>query len=620
MKKLTAWALLLALCVAMLAGCSTTPDPTEPPTTPPTEAPTTPPTEAPTTPPTEPVEDLLASAKAYIRSMYMSKAGKVTRDFDVVSVVRIGTDSFNVTWTTDAAAEYVTIGEPADNVVTIGIGANPAEEDLKFTLTATVSSGDKSESVTLEYYIPGTPAKASGPVFIDTLVPGASYKFALVQAERGETLYFTGAMSGYYLATSTNVLDAVNVTVEEVEGGYRLFFLKEGVKTYIDIVPRDDNPAKVNVILTEEPTAVYTWDAERKTMTATVGENTWYLGTYGTYNTISASNVSYIEDVSKIGVSQFPASFATYTFDVASVDAPVAGASYKFFLTQAERGETLYFIGEMSGNYLAMSTDPLAGVDVTVEEVEDGYRLFFVKAGVKTYIDIVPREDNPDKVNVVLTEAPTAVYTWDAERKTMTATVGANTWYLGTYNDYNTISASNVSYIEDVSKIGDSQFPATFANYTYDVAAVTAPVAGASYKFFLTQAKRGETLYFTGEMSGNYLATSTNAAAAAKVTAEAVEGGMRFYILKDGVKIYIDIVPRDDNPAKVNAKLVEEPTAVYTWDAERKVYTAVVGETTWYLGTYNDYNTISPSDVTYIADVSKIGDSQFPAQLGTATP
>ena len=617
MKKLTAWALLLALCVAMLAGCSTTPDPTEPPTSAPTEAPTTPPT----TPPTEPAEDLLASAKAYIRSMYMSKAGKVMRDFDVVSVVRIGTEAFNVTWTTDAAAEYVTIGEPADNVVTIGIGANPNEEDLKFTLTATVTSGDKSESVTLEYYIPGTPAKASGPVFLDAPEAGASYKFALVQAERGETLYFTGEMSGYYLATSTNVLDAVNVTVEEVEGGYRLFFLNEGVKTYIDIVPRDDNPGKVNVVLTEEPTAVFIWDAERKTMTATVGENTWYLGTYGTYNTISASNVSYIEDVSKIGVSQFPATFATYLFDVASVDAPTAGASYKFFLTQAELGKTLYFTGEMSGYYLATSEDPMVGVDVTVEEVEGGYRLFFVKAGVKTYIDIVPRDDNPGKVNIILTEEPTAVYTWDAERKTMTATVGENTWYMGTYGTYNTISASNVSYIEDVSKIGVSQFPATFAtiNFTYTPNDAEA-VDGASYVYALVQAERGETLYFTGEMSGYYLATSTNAAAAAKVTAEAVDGGMRFFFLKDGVKTYIDIVPRDDNPGKVNVVLTEEPTAVFTWDAERKVYTAVVGENTWYLGTYGTYNTISASNVSYIEDVTKIGVSQFPAQFGTATP
>ena len=616
MKRLTAWALLLAMCVAMFAGCSNTE-----PTAAPTEAPTTAPTAAPTEPPVDNTAEALENARAYLKTMYKNKAGKVTRDFDVVSAVRVGDDSFNVVWTTDAAAEYVTIGTPVDGAVTIGIGTNLNEEDLKFTLTATLSAGNLTETVSFEFYIPSTPAKTSGPVFVDAPVAGASYKFALVQANRSETLYFTGAMNGYYLATSTNVLDAVNVTVEEVEGGYHLFFMNEGVKTYIDVVPRDDNPAKVNIKLVEEPTAVFTWDAERKTMITTVGENTWYMGTYNDFNTISCSNVSYIEDVSKIGVSQFPATFATYTYDVSTVDAPAAGASYKLFLTQANRSETLYFIGEMSGSYLATSTDPMAGVDVTVEEVEGGYHLFFVKDGVKTYIDVQPREDNPAKVNIKLVEEPTALYTWDAERKTMITTVGENTWYMGTYNDFNTISCSNVSYIEDVSKIGVSQFPAGFAtiNFTYTPNAEEA-VDGQGYVFALVQGNRSETLYFTGEMSGYYLATSTNAAAAAKVFAEAVEGGMRFYILKAGVKTYIDIVPRDDNPAKVNIKLVEEPTAVYTWDAERKVYTATVGENTWYLGTYNDFNTISASNVSYIEDVTKIGVSQFPAQLGTAAP
>ena len=51
MKKLTAWALLLAMIVAMFAGCSTPNEPAE------TTAPAT-------------AEDYLADAKAYIRSMY----------------------------------------------------------------------------------------------------------------------------------------------------------------------------------------------------------------------------------------------------------------------------------------------------------------------------------------------------------------------------------------------------------------------------------------------------------------------------------------------------------------------------------------------------------------------
>ena len=617
MKRLTAWALLLAMVVAIFAGCSTT-EPTEAPTTAPTAAPTTAPTAAPTEP--DNTAEALENARAYLKTMYKSKAGKVTRDFDLVSVVRVGNDSYDVVWTTDAA-EYVTVGAPVDGVVTVTIGENLNEEDVNFTLTATISAKNLSESVSFEFYIPGTPAKASGPVFVDAPVVGAAYKFALVQAERGETLYFTGEMSGNYLAMSTNVLDAVNVSVEETEGGYHLYFVKNGVKTYIDVQPREDNAAKVNIKLVEEPTAVYTWDAERKTLITTVGENTWYMGTYGTYNTISCSNVSYIEDISKIGVSQFPAGFATYTYDIATVDAPVAGASYKFFLTQAERGETLYFNGEMSGNYLAMSTDPLEGVDVIVEEVEGGYHLYFVKDGVKTYIDVQPREDNAAKVNIKLVEEPTALYTWDAERKTMITTVGENTWYMGTYGTYNTISCSNVSYIEDISKIGVSQFPATFAtiNFTFTPNEGEATV-GSSYVFALTQAERGEVLYFAGAMSGNYFATTTNAAQAVKVTVEEVEGGYRFFFMDGETKTYIDI--NEYAEGKAGVRLTTEPTAVFTWNDECKVYVANVAGADRYLGTYSTYNTISASDIKYIAgeNLVKIGVSQFPAQFGTAAP
>jgi hypothetical protein len=212
MKKLTAWALLLAMIVAMFAGCSTPTEPTE------TTAPAT-------------AEDYLSDAKAYVRAMYKDKAGKVIRDFEVVASVKVGEFSYDVAWTTDAAAEVVTISAPAGNKVTIDIGENAGEEDLKFTLTATVSTGSKSEATTFEYYIPGTPAKSGGPTFVETPAVGGTYKFALVQGELGKTLYFTGEMAGNYLATSEDPTKAVDVTIEEVEGGVRFFFMVGETKT-----------------------------------------------------------------------------------------------------------------------------------------------------------------------------------------------------------------------------------------------------------------------------------------------------------------------------------------------------------------------------------------------------
>ena len=294
MKKLTAWALLLAMCVAMFAGCSNNTEPTA-------------------TEPAKTAEDFLSNAKSYVRAMYKDKAGKTLRDFDVVASVKVGEFTYDVEWTTDAAAENVAISAPADNKVTIDVNENPGEEDLVFTLTATVKAGTKSESTSFEYYVPGTPAKSGGPVFVEAPEVGGTYKFALEQAELGKTLFFAGSMSGNYLATTEDPTKAADVTIEEVEGGVRLFFMDGETKTYIDI--HEYQEGKAGVRLTAEPTATFVWNEECGVFTAEVAGAQRYLGTYNTYNTMSASEIKYIagENLAKVGVSQFPAFFGIAT-------------------------------------------------------------------------------------------------------------------------------------------------------------------------------------------------------------------------------------------------------------------------------------------------------------------
>ena len=318
MKKFIALLLALVMCIGLVAcGNTNTPStPSQDPTTPPPSESVTPPASEEPTPTVDPepapvAGDYVADAKSYVRAMYKDKAGKVLRDFDVVASVKIGEFTYDVTWTTDAAEENVKIGEAANNKITIDINEKPGEEDLVFTLTATVAADGKSESTTFEFYVPGTPAKADGPEFVAVPEVGGTYKFALVQGELGQTLFFTGAMSGNYLATSENPADAVDVTIEEVEGGVRLFFMDGETKTYIDI--HEYTEGKAGVRLTTEPTAVFVWNEECGVYTAEVAGAPRYLGTYSTYNTMSASDIKYIagENVGKIGISQFPAYFGT---------------------------------------------------------------------------------------------------------------------------------------------------------------------------------------------------------------------------------------------------------------------------------------------------------------------
>jgi hypothetical protein len=256
------------------------------------------------------------------------------------------------------------------------------------------------------------------------------------------------------------------VTVEEVEGGFRLFFMDGETKQYIDI--HEYQEGKAGVRITTEPTAVFVWNEECGVFAAEVAGAYRYLGTYSTYNTFSASDIKYIagENLSKIGVSQFPAGFGNMVWNFTTAEGQPAPGTYQFALYQAELGQTLFFTGAMNGNYLATSTNGSDAADVSIEEVEGGYLFYFYNGEQKLYIDI--HEYQEGKAGVRLTETPSATFVWNEECGVFTAEVAGAHRYLGTYNTYNTMSASDIKYIagENLGKIGVSQFPAFFGSAT----------------------------------------------------------------------------------------------------------------------------------------------------------
>ena len=146
------------------------------------------------------------------------------------------------------------------------------------------------------------PEATKPPVAVSSApVVGKAYKFGMVQGNVNKTLYITGdtANKDYYLATTEDAAAAVDVYVEEVSGGYRIYFNKNGAKTYIDIYKND---TYVNIRLTNAPTAVFTWNEQYKTFVTNVGGTDYYMGTYNTFETLSASKLSY-------AATSFPATF-----------------------------------------------------------------------------------------------------------------------------------------------------------------------------------------------------------------------------------------------------------------------------------------------------------------------
>ena len=592
MKRITAFLLALALCALVFVGCTKTPDP-------------------------KPATDVLENAKEYLYAMYKDSAEKTLKPFKRVSVVTISGETIDVEWT----AKVLTGPEdgikivPGDKTVTIEMNETP-EEELRYELTATVKKGEDTKSVTFTHYVPAVP-KSGGMEVVKEVKTDTAFKFALVQGNLEKTLFFAGSMSGNYLATTEDAVAAEDVYVEAVEGGYRLYFFAGETKTYIDI--HEYKEGKAGIRLTTEPTATFVWNEELHLFTTNVAGEDRYLGTYNTFNTISASATSYItgDNASKIGVSQFPAYLYKVEIKKAVVTEVATDTAFKFGLVQGNLEKTLFFTGKMSGTYLATTESLSKAVDVFVEAVEGGYRLYFFAGETKTYIDI--HEYKEGKAGIRLTTEPTATFVWNEELHLFTTNVAGEDRYLGTYNTFNTISASATSYItgDNASKIGVSQFPAYLYKVEIKKAVVTEVATDTAFKFGLVQGNLEKTLFFTGKMSGTYLATTESLSKAVDVFVEAVEGGYRLYFFAGETKTYIDI--HEYKEGKAGIRLTTEPTATFVWNEELHLFTTNVAGEDRYLGTYNTFNTISASATSYITgdNASKIGVSQFPAQLVT---
>lgn len=154
---------------------------------------------------------------------------------------------------------------------------------------------------------PTEPSEPDGDYVTDP-VTGIPYKFRVEQKNTGKVLYLTGEMDGYYFATTENIEDAADVYLETVSGGYRVFLLKEGVRYYLQIV---QNGSYTNVEFTTSPTKVLQWNAAIASVTCDVDGTPYYFGAYKNFETLSASDISYVtgENADTFDVTNFVAHF-----------------------------------------------------------------------------------------------------------------------------------------------------------------------------------------------------------------------------------------------------------------------------------------------------------------------
>ncbi len=131
-----------------------------------------------------------------------------------------------------------------------------------------------------------TPSKEYG--IVDTPVAGTAYKFGFKQTAKNAVYYMKGEMSGYYIASTTNVAEAADMYVEEAEGGFHLYFMSGTAKKYIQA---ETKGTYLNAVIKDSATGVWKYKAEWKTLIWSLTNKDVFLGTYGDYVTFGVSSV-----------------------------------------------------------------------------------------------------------------------------------------------------------------------------------------------------------------------------------------------------------------------------------------------------------------------------------------
>ena len=231
-----------------------------------------------------------------LNDMYKNiKGTAVQNGYEFVAQIPVGRTAFAIEWTTNFDGVTFTL---VDGLYAISLPS--VTEDTNYTITANLTSpaGQKA-SVTIDLVL--TASASFG--MITNPVAGVAYKLALLHGNEGGLVYFDGDIYKtdlpWYLHYSSDLLAAVDVYLEEVEnveGGYRVYFDKDGVKTYVVGYPRDGNTAQGTLKLDSAvPDTYWTYNTEYNTLvyTSVTGEQ-FYMGSSGTYTSISCSALSYI--------------------------------------------------------------------------------------------------------------------------------------------------------------------------------------------------------------------------------------------------------------------------------------------------------------------------------------
>ena len=498
-------------------------------------------------------------------------------------------------------------------------GCGPTEE------TSSSSSSSKSESTGTSV---STGTTESSETTDATLVETG--KLGLWQTNLGEAQYFTGRMGdgnqSYYFGTTTDFEAAATINVRSVENGLTL---QIGDGQYIAARLSGDGEHN-NIIMQDE---AYTWsyNEEYDAYYTNLGGSDLWIGNSQKFTTISLNEWKWIDkagnNVAHVVQSAITApeggetggsSEDSSSSESTGTTDPTLVETGKLGLWQTNLGEAQYFTGRMGeGNqsyYFGTTTDFEAAATINVRSVENGLTL---QIGDGQYI--AARLSGDGEHNNIIMQDEAYTWSYNEEYDAYYTNLGGSDLWIGNSQKFTTISLNEWKWID---KAGN--------NVAHVVqSAITAPEGGetggssSSEETTLTPTdkvpennqvigvERASTpkgfYYWTGEMDGRYLKTTTVFAEAAKLTFEAVTGG---FAIKVADNSYLNAVA-----GKSSWEMeLSSNKGVWSLSEEGALITDINGKG-YYLGAYDTYTTMSLSGYSHFG-----GNGNYAAELFATEP
>ena len=186
-----------------------------------------------------------------------------------IEFVTTTTNNAKVTWFSTSTALGI-------NNTTGEITMIQTDEEQVVLVYSLIIVGDSAEYASFEFVVPALEVEAEFPL------ENVDYNLVVEQGNLNKTLYSTGELSGYYGQTTENIAEAAIINVIKVENGYHLLVKSTG--KYINVVA---SGTYINIKFEDSATSVWVYNSEYNTMTTIVGEETYYIGAYNSYNSNS---------------------------------------------------------------------------------------------------------------------------------------------------------------------------------------------------------------------------------------------------------------------------------------------------------------------------------------------